>query len=110
MKKIFGILLIGSFFVACNQSTPTEKAEVNVAAVKTIQLHVTGMTCEGCENSVMEAVNEVNGVTAVAASHTQELTSISYDTTLTDLTKLTAVIDKLGYKVEGPAQHSEPTE
>ena len=115
MKRIFSLMLVLAFFASCN-STITDKAkdetknEVNVAAVKTIELHVTGMTCEGCENSVMEAVTEVDGVTAVAASHTKELTTISYDTTLTDMSKLSAVIDNLGYKVEGLAQHSEPEE
>jgi copper chaperone CopZ len=110
MKKIFAILFIGTIFAACNQTTLTKETSIDLGAVKTIELHVTGMTCEGCENSVMEAVNEVDGVTEVAASYTKELTTISYDTTLTDISKLSAVIDNLGYKVEGLAQHSEPEE
>lgn len=113
MKKIFFLSLSLAFLAACN-STVTDKAtdetktEVNVAAVKTIELHVTGMTCEGCENTVKEAVNKVEGVTSSEASHVAELTTISYDTTLTDVDKLSAVINDLGYKVEGLAVNAAP--
>jgi copper chaperone CopZ len=113
MKKIFFLSLSLAFLASCN-STVTDKATeetktaVNVAAVKTIELHVTGMTCEGCENTVKEAVNKVDGVTSSEASHVAELTTISYDTTLTDVDKLSAVINELGYKVEGLAVNAAP--
>lgn len=108
MKKFLFLSLSMAFLAACNSTvtdnkTNETKADVNVAAVKTVELHVTGMTCEGCENTVMEAVNKVDGVTSAEASYTAELTTISYDTTLTDIDKLTAVINDLGYKVEGLA-------
>ncbi|MHC1774747.1 MAG: cation transporter [Lentimicrobium sp.] len=111
MRKILFIAFAMAFLASCN-STVSDKTgsdsqkEVNVAAVKTIRLHVTGMTCEGCENTVKEAVNKVEGVTETKASYVAELTTISYDTTLTDINKLSAVIDELGYKVEGLAVNS----
>jgi len=113
MKKILFLSLSLAFLAACN-STVTDKAtnetktEVNVAAVKTIELHVTGMTCEGCENTVKEAVNKVGGVTSTEASYTAERTTISYDTTQTDIDILSAVINDLGYKVEGLAVNAAP--
>jgi copper chaperone CopZ len=113
MKKILFLSLSLAFLFACN-STVSDKSgsgsdkEVNVAAVKTIELHVTGMTCEGCENTVKEAVNKVGGVTSAEASYTAELTTISYDTTMTDIDKLSAVINDLGYNVEGLAVNATP--
>jgi copper chaperone CopZ len=111
MKRLLFLALSLAFLAACNSTISDksgEKKEVNVAAVKTIELRVTGMTCEGCENTVKEAVNNVEGVTGTEASHTKELATISYDTTLTDIDKLSAVIDELGYKVEGLAVNSAP--
>ncbi|MFH1118585.1 MAG: cation transporter [Bacteroidota bacterium] len=113
MRKIIFIALSLAFLASCN-STVSDKSgsdsnkEVNVAAVKTVKLHVTGMTCEGCENTVKEAVNKIEGVAGTEASHIAELTTISYDTTLTDIDKISAVIDELGYKVEGPAVNASP--
>ncbi len=115
MKKFFALMLVAVIFTACN-STVTDNAnqnsnkEVNVAAVKTVKLHVTGMTCEGCENTVKEAVNGVEGVTGAEASHVAELTTITYDTTLTSVEKLSSVINDLGYKVEGLAGNAVPTQ
>ena len=109
MKKIFSVLLMGAFFAACNQTTPVQEQTpaaqtVNVAAIKTIELHVTGMTCEGCENTVKEAVNKIGGVTESNASFQKEAAIVSFDTTMTNLATITKTIDDLGYKVEGLMQ------
>lgn len=114
MKRILFLAISLAFLAACNSTvsdkTSETKKEVNVAAVKTIELRVTGMTCEGCENTVKEAVNQVEGVTLTEASYTAEITKISYDTTLTNQEKLTTVINDLGYKVEGLAINATPKE
>ncbi len=110
MKKLLAIFAAGLLFTACNQTNQSEKTGVDVAAVKTIELHVTGMTCEGCENTVMKAVNQLEGVTGSTASHVKELTVVSYDTTLTNTEAITAAIVKVGYTVEGPALKQEPVQ
>lgn len=109
MKRLLFLALSLAFLAACNSTISDksgEKKEVNVAAVKTIELRVTGMTCEGCENTVKEAVNNVEGVTGTEASHVAGLTTITYDTTLTSIEKLSTVINDLGYKVEGLAENT----
>ncbi len=110
MKKLLAVFTAGLLFMACNQTNQSENANVDVAAIKTIELHVTGMTCEGCENTVMKAVNQLEGVTESKASHTEELTVVSYDTTLTNTEAITAAIEKVGYTVEGPATKQVPAE
>jgi copper chaperone CopZ len=101
MKKILSLMVTIALFASCNQSGQKAEStqEINVAAVKTIELHVTGMTCEGCENTVMEAVNGLEGVTASKASHLDELTSVSFDTTLVSIEKISETINELGYTV-----------
>lgn len=106
MKKILTLFFAATLFAACSSSG--NKAEsntpTNVTAIKTIQLHVTGMTCEGCENTVMTKVNEIEGVTESKASHVEELTTVSFDTTRTNIAEISETINGLGYTVEGEAK------
>lgn len=103
MKKLFSLLFVVALFTACNTSgTKTETTTTtDLAAIKTVQLHVTGMTCEGCENTVMGKVNEIDGVTESKASHVAELTTVSFDTTRTSIAAISETINGLGYTVEG---------
>jgi len=110
MKKIVLMIIAGLFFAACNQPAggeQKESTEVNVEAVKTIKLHVTGMTCEGCENTVMKALNGLEGVTLSSASHIDERAEVSFDTTLTSLDEIALAIEGVGYSVEGLVQDED---
>ena len=103
MKKIFTLLFAVVLFAACSSSGNKTEANtpIDVAAIKTIQLHVTGMTCEGCESTIMNKVNEIDGVTEIKASHVEELTTVSFDTTRTNIAEISEIINALGYAVEG---------
>jgi copper chaperone CopZ len=90
---------------SCNQGTSTgsekkQTGEQNLAAVKTIQLNVSGMTCEGCENTVESALTKVDGVVTAEASYVKSVASVSYDTTKVKRELLTETINNLGYHVE----------
>jgi copper chaperone CopZ len=102
MKYIFLILISALVAFACS-SKQDEKAakQIPVVANKTIHLAVDGMTCEGCENTVKEAVGAIDGVTEVAASHTAGTTDIIFDSTLTDIKAISAAITDAGYIVKG---------
>ena len=65
----------------------------------TSSLHVTGMTCGGCENAVKRAVGKLGGVTAVTASHEAEQVVVTYDEAQVGLAAITEKIEKLGYRV-----------
>ncbi|HLO92534.1 MAG TPA: cation transporter [Lentimicrobium sp.] len=104
MKKIY-LLIIGIIMFSCNQGTSTgsekkQTGEQNLAAVKTIQLNVSGMTCEGCENTVESALTKVDGVVTAEASYVKSVASVSYDTTKVKRELLTETINNLGYHVE----------
>lgn len=105
MKKILTLLFAAALFAACSSSGNKTESNTNidVAAIKTIQLHVTGMTCEGCENTIMTKVNEIDGVTETQASHVEELATVSFDTTQTSIAAISKIINGLGYAVEGEA-------
>jgi copper chaperone CopZ len=104
MKNLIPLLFLLSVMFACNRAgnpdTNEQGKATEVAALKTIELHVTGMTCEGCEHSVETALTGVNGVVTAKASHQKEVTVISYDTTKVKPELLAETINNLGYHVE----------
>ena len=109
MKKIFTLLFAVALFAACGPSgNKTESnTPINLAAIKTVQLHVTGMTCEGCENTIMTKVNEIDGVTETQASHMEEIATVSFDTTQTSIDEISEIINGLGYAVEGESEYDD---
>jgi copper chaperone CopZ len=70
----------------------------------TLTLHVTGMTCGGCENAVKRAVGKLPGVTEVSASHQEQRVTVTYDEARTGPDALKARIETLGYRVEASGQ------
>jgi copper ion binding protein len=66
-------------------------------------LHVTGMTCGGCENAVKRAVGKLPGVAAVEASHAEKRVTVDFDVAQTSLDAIAAKIVALGYEVAGRA-------
>jgi len=70
----------------------------------TLTLHVTGMTCGGCENAVKRAVARLPGVSEVSASHQEQRVTVDYDAARVTPEAIAAKIDGLGYRVEGSGQ------
>jgi copper chaperone CopZ len=70
----------------------------------TLTLHVTGMTCGGCENAVKRAVGKLPGVSEVNASHQDQRVTVSYDAAVVAPEAIAAKIGGLGYRVEDSGQ------
>lgn len=62
-----------------------------------LTLHVTGMTCGGCENAVKRAVSRLDGVSSVTASHVDDRVVVDYDASKVDRAKITEAINNAGY-------------
>jgi copper chaperone CopZ len=62
-------------------------------------LHVTGMTCGGCENAVKRVVGKLPGVASVEASHAAQKVIVEFDESQTNLDAIKAKIATLGYAV-----------
>jgi copper chaperone CopZ len=114
MKKIMIFLLLAFVAFACN-SNQTEKKDVastsTAVANKTINLAIEGMSCEGCENTIKEAVGGVNGVMEVTASFKTGEALVKFDSTKTDIKSISNVITDAGYVVKGekPAASTPPS-
>jgi copper chaperone CopZ len=65
----------------------------------TLTLHVTGMTCGGCENAVKRAVGKIPGVASVEASHLEQRVTVAYEAAHVTPETIAAKINGLGYRV-----------
>jgi copper ion binding protein len=104
MKKIYFIFLAALLMAACGTSTEkhteSEAASVTISpdAVQTIQISVSGMTCEGCVRSVKAAVAQLPGVQDVEVTLRDSSAIVSFDTTLVGFTQMQEAINDKGYK------------
>jgi len=63
-------------------------------------ISVTGMSCNGCEQTVGNAPKTIDGVTRVDADHEGDTVEIVVEETVTD-DDLHAAIEQAGYDVAG---------
>jgi len=68
--------------------------------MKTEQLIITGMTCEGCVNSLTRALKSVAGVSDVTVLLSTGETSVQYDENLTSPEQLKSAVENAGYGIE----------
>ena len=64
-----------------------------------LTLHVTGMTCGGCENAVRRVVSSIAGVSSVTASHKDDRVTVEYDPVTADVNRIKNAISSAGYQV-----------
>jgi copper chaperone CopZ len=64
-----------------------------------LTLHVKGMTCEGCEVAVENALIKLDGVTFVRASSADEEVIVYYDSSIVTEIQLRQTVTKAGYGV-----------
>lgn len=113
MKKnaIIFLVIVFSLAAGCSKTENTDKTksenksagEQNVqqsANDKTIEIHASGMTCTGCENTIKSRVKEVDGVKDVTADYKSNLVKASYDPAKTNPEKIKEAIVAAGYKIE----------
>ena len=67
----------------------------------TLNLHVTGMTCGGCENAVKRSVMKLSGVESVSASHADQAVRVTYRPESVTPAAIQSAIEALGYDVRG---------
>ncbi|MGM9740550.1 MAG: heavy-metal-associated domain-containing protein [Candidatus Cryptobacteroides sp.] len=81
-----------------------EKTEQNVkkAAAKTVTFNVS-MHCGNCVKKINENISFEKGVKNLEVSLDKKTVTVTYDPAKTDVTKLKAALEKLGYKVTAQA-------
>lgn len=98
MKRYLSLMALALVLSSCSGSTsetaPADGAPV-VQAAETITLSISGMDCDGCKQSVTDALKGVEGVAEVEVS-LEENTAVVKGEKL-DVVKLAAAVDEAGY-------------
>lgn len=84
--------------VGCGRNTKTVSAKNNETE-KVIIVHVSGMTCTGCENTIKAAVSKLKGVHEVKASFIDSVAVVRFDTTIVSKVDISNQISNSGYPV-----------
>ena len=58
------------------------------------------MSCGGCERNVQATLSDLAGVQTVKANHQTQMITVDFSPNDTDLSKITAELDSIGYQVE----------
>jgi mercuric ion binding protein len=112
MKKIFGMVILSSIFIACGQpekqvqvknKVEKNEPEVKVIANKTIDLQIEGMVCEmGCGSSIRKALKDTKAVDRCSFDFKDErkvnTATISFDSTAISQDKIVSIISQLNDK------------
>jgi copper chaperone CopZ len=115
-KTIICISLIAITLFACKTKTTTPAVSadskttdlvVNPDALVQMDVSVEGMTCTGCENTINTGVAEIAGVVEVKSSFQEGKTIVKFDSTQTNIEKISEAIAGKGYSVKGYAAHAE---
>ncbi len=78
------------------------------AGVKSKRLRVNGMTCVNCQNKIEKKLLKTAGVKRVKVSYSTGVVDVTYDTDIIALKDISAVIEKLGYKVFAGGKRGGP--
>ncbi|NOU60447.1 cation transporter [Marinifilum caeruleilacunae] len=104
MKKILILILAVGLFAACQSSTKksgeSEKATSSqVVDYQEMEFNVTGMTCTGCENTVVNGLKQIKGVKEVKASHKNNRVTIMVEKDKVNREEIAQKIETVGYTV-----------
>jgi len=62
-------------------------------------LHIQGMTCSACANSIEKGLSKIDGVEKANVNFAMESTTITYDPTKTNINEFTEQVERLGYHI-----------
>lgn len=66
--------------------------------MKQTTFEVAGMACDGCEESVVEALEALEGVSAATANHEADEVRVEHDVATVDESAIATAIEDAGYE------------
>lgn len=100
MKQIILTVILAISLAACtSKPAPKEKeSEVPAVLVETT-LHVDGMHCNDCENSIAKGVIALAGIDSVKASYLDSSAFVRFDSNKIKLDAIKKAIEERGFEV-----------
>lgn len=68
--------------------------------LKNETIKISGMMCDGCEETVKKAIENVDGVTNVAVYHKEGIAEVTFDAAKTDMLFIKMAIGDTHYRVD----------
>ena len=108
MKNLIWIALFGLLIFGCSgnkdksgkeSGDPAEELVIAPENLQKIKFDVGGMTCTGCENTVIKGVSELEGIKEVTASFIDSVAIVTFDKTKATPAQMAEAITKKGYEV-----------
>ncbi len=112
VNRLFGLLLDGMVGPQMEEGLEylnDYSKKPKKSQLVTLRLDVKGMTCEGCENTVKNAISSLDGIHEVTASHKNEEVCVTFATGTVEMDKIAEAITGVGYDVKGEKIKSEKT-
>jgi len=99
-KNTFIAVIFFSFTLlfSCSNNKSNKAIIIKQQDIIQKKIGVNGMTCVGCEVTLEDNVKKIKGVVTVKASHTKNEAIIEFDSTKTNIIKISNEIRKAGYK------------
>ena len=91
-----------AIFVPKKRSTRANRQKKGAIPMKSIELTIEGMQCEGCASNIHSILSREPGVKSASVSFPQRSASVFYDPKETDAAKIRTSIEKAGFAVTRP--------
>ena len=98
---VAGLLIAFPYYSKIFYPKPQEAKVIIVdkSAIATVQLNISGMTCEGCTAHIKGELSKVNGVIETNTSYKNANAMVTFDNSKTSVDSITNIINSIGYKV-----------
>lgn len=98
---IFALLMLAFPYYSHIFYPKTESKVVIVESgnITEVNFDIEGMTCQGCEEHIKNAVSELPGFIEATANHQTRKATVKFDKSKTTIEQVVAAINKTGYKV-----------
>lgn len=109
MKNYFGIIIFCTLFIltGCNKNGPkTENSSVQNTEqntdknLQTVEFKCDGMTCTGCEETIIKKVKKLDGVKEVESDYKTQITKVTFVSGIVSAADIENTINKAGYHAE----------
>lgn len=87
---LFSFPFYSQVFISANAQTADSK-------LKTIQLSVEGMSCQGCANNIMLSLSKADGILKDTVVFTTRTATVTFDENKISPRKIISTIDNIGF-------------
>ena len=83
-----------------NRRPAARRGKTGVASMKSLEIKIDGMQCDGCASTIQTILSREAGVKSASVSFPNRSASVFYDPKDTDAARIAAAVEKAGFTVE----------